>query len=308
MSTARTLSLAPFLAAFLLIPWSRDLSQLADSFDLGLLLILALLALPPLTLLLDTTNPAEPATASALRAALQKLLAQLPLAFTVLTAALATGSFNLFTIAFGQAGAIHRWLAFHDPFNLVAFALSILILHGTLQSRPALEAPYRETHPQEKRRYIPFAKAPLLLLCALQTALWLGAWYDPFGIVWHLERISHDTGVGPAIIRPGIAIAANLLGLLVFLSKSLLLVALQNALARNLPRYRLTELFPLLHKMILPGSLLNFLAAAAFLWLWEPLLKLQNVTQIVLAVVGVLIPTILTFAVVYSRLSAKRTS
>jgi len=207
---------------------------------------------------------------------------------------------------------IHRegypFIALFAAVNLLAFLLSLIVLHGALKSRPAMEAPYRSVDPEAPPSYTPFANASAFLLCALQTSLWLGAWYDPFGIVWHLERISHDTGVGPAVTNPTVAIVANAVGLLIFLCKALLLSAFQNALARNLPRYRLAELFPLLHKVLLPASVFNFLAAVAYLWLCEPLLKLQNITQIALAIVGAVVTLVSIPAMLYARVSAKRTS
>jgi NADH:ubiquinone oxidoreductase subunit H len=303
MSTARTIALVPTLAAFLLVAWSRDVSQIAASFNLDLLLILALLALPLVALL---TDAADPAAAHSLRLAMHKLLAQLPLAFTVLAAALAAGSLNLFTISLQQSAGVHRWLAFHDPFNLFAFYLSILIVHGILKARPAMEVPYRYAESPPAPPHIPFANASLFLLCAVQTSLWLGAWYDPFGVVCHLEHLSHDAAIGPAAVtNPPIAAAANALGLLVFLGKALGLLVLQKSMARHLPRYRFAELLPLIEKILLPASVFNFLAAAAYFWLIEPLLKFQNITQAGLAILGLSFPLALGLALWYGRLTTK---
>jgi NADH-quinone oxidoreductase subunit H len=280
----RYLTLAPSVAGFLFLAPARDLSQLAESFNVAALFILAVLA-PQLLAILLTDEP----TPVTFRHALQKITFQLPLALALLTPLLALSSFNLLTISLQQSESFSHWQVFHDPFNAAAFLLAMIGVQGTLGQRP-----------QGAR----IMNMPMvLLLSALVTSLFLGGWYDPFGIISHLESVSHE---GQGISSWPLAVLANALGVICFVAKILVLTGIHQSLARNLPRYRLDEVLQLNLRLLLPAAAFNILSAAAYLWLTEPLRNLQLIIQIILTLIGTGFGLVLAVSILYARRSNKR--
>jgi NADH-quinone oxidoreductase subunit H len=278
------LSIIPACAAFVFLAFARDLSPIASELSAGILIIAAL-AIPAWLV----TRPTHPA---ALPRNLQLIALQLPLLIAILTTATTAGSLNLVEISLAQSAGPQHWLLFHNPFNAFAFLLAFVCMQLTLRRSDT-------GHIQVLRN------APFILLAALVTTLWLGAWYDPFTLVTHLENASHDNH---QITNAPLAIAAGAAGLFAFLAKIFLLLALHQYIAKNLPRYRLDELLPLSLKALIPAAVCNLLLAAAYLWLMEPLPKLQHTIQIAIALLIAVLSLVLASAVLYAALSRKRMS
>ncbi len=152
--------------------------------------------------------------------------------------------------------------------------------------------------------------AAMFVVSGIQTSLWLGAWYDPFGIVHHLEKMSHSSATGgvETITHWKLAILANVLGVGIFVGKSYLLVFVQIWLRWTLPRLRIDQVLYVCVKVLLPLSCFNLLAAAVYLWLTEPLLNFQRVVQIILAGFGVLLMLALMGVIGYAWVRRERST
>ena len=133
-------------------------------------------------------------------------------------------------------------------------------------------------------------------MAGIQTSLWLGAWYDPFGIVNYLEGMRF---FGDGSIHWSYMVGANVLGATMFIGKSVLLVFVQIWLRWTLPRLRIDQVLFMCIKVLLPVAMLNLLGAAIYLWITDPvqaggglnenLVLFERIMRVVLAALGVLI-------------------
>ena len=195
------------------------------------------------------------------------LLYAVALGLSLLTAVMVAGATDIRMLAWQQAQGAHRWLLFHDPFNMAAcllyFAASLICCRYSHLTKnfPPFQSPPR--------------RALAFLLCTVQAILWLGAWYDPFGLLLRLQE-SHSAA--PLIF----ALAAAL----VLTAKTLVLMALQTLARRSLPEWPAHQLDDAAVRILLPLGCGDLMAAAAYLWLVEPLADFQKNMRIVLACLG----------------------
>ena len=118
------LAFAPAFAAFLFLAWSRDLSGLTASINSGVFFLLAVLGIEILGVILAGWGSNNKwSVYGAMREACQMVSYEIPLGLAIICAAMVAGSLNMYDISLRQAGGYHTWLAFHDPFNFIAFIL-----------------------------------------------------------------------------------------------------------------------------------------------------------------------------------------
>ncbi len=289
------LAFAPVFAAFLALPWSRDLSGLTRHFGVGVFFILAMLGLEVLGVILaGWSSNNKWAIYGAMREACQMVSYEIPLGMSIVCCVLVAGSLNLYAIARVQHSGITAWLAFHDPFNFAAFFVYYIAALASCKRAPfdlpesesELVAGYHTEYSGLRFSIFFFAEyAAMFVVSAIQTTLWLGAWYDPFGIVRGLENASR----GPqGVISLPLAIVANGAGLAVFLLKTAGLMYSQMWIRWTLPRLRIDQVLYLCMKVLLPLAFINLLGAATYAWLVDAhrLPVVQRVVEIGLAVAG----------------------
>jgi hypothetical protein len=113
----------------------------------------------------------------------------------------------------------------------------------------------------------------IFIVGAMAVILFLGAWYDPFGIVYALEK-------------GGGLWSASVLGAGIFIVKAFTMVFLQMWLRWTLPRLRIDQVLYLCIKVLLPLAIMDLVGAAGWAWLVKPFPTFQMGVQILLAVVG----------------------
>lgn len=311
------LAFAPSFAAFLFLAWSRDLSGLTGTFNVGVFFILAVLGIEVLGVILaGWASNNKWSIYGAMREACQMVSYEIPLGFSIICAAMVAGSLNMFDISLEQSGGFHKWLIFHDPFNFIAFIVYYIAALASCKRAPfdlpesesELVAGFHTEYSGMRWALFFFAEyGAMFVVSGIQTSLWLGAWYDPFGLIAHLETLRFNAD---GSIHWSHMIAANVLGAACFIFKASLLVYLQMWLRWTLPRLRIDQVLYMCVKVLLPVACLNLLGASVYLWLIDPalpnggvnptLVVFQQVVQIGLAVVGILLLALMAAVVVWA--------
>lgn len=309
------LAFAPAFAAFLFLAWSRDLSGLTNTFNSGVFFLLAVLGIEVLGVILAGWGSNNKwSVYGAMREACQMVSYEIPLGLSILTAVMVAGTLNLYDASVLQAGGFHTWLVFHDPFNMLAFVLYYIAALASCKRAPfdlpesesELVSGYHTEYSGMRFALFFFAEyAAMFVVSGIQTSLWLGAWYDPFGLVAHFESLRY---AADGAVAWKYMILANGLGTAIFISKAFLLVYIQMWLRWTLPRLRIDQVLHLCVKVLLPVAAVNLLAAATYLWLIEPLPQVQLIIQIILAVLGGLVPVGLAAFIFHAWLGRERST
>jgi NADH-quinone oxidoreductase subunit H len=271
------LAFAPALAAFLMLAWSIDLSGLTSGINVGVFFLLAIMGIEVLGVILaGWSSNNKWSVYGAMREACQMVSYEIPLGLSIICAIIVAGSLNMYEISLRQGSGLFSWLIFHDPFNFAAFILYYVAGLASCKRAPfdlpesesELVAGFHTEYSGIRFSFFFFAEyAAMFVVCCIQTTLWLGAWYDPFGLVAHFEkfRFLADGGVDWKNM-----ILANGLGATCFLLKASLLVFAQMWLRWTLPRLRIDQVLHLCVKVMLPLAAVNVLCAAAYLFLTDP--------------------------------------
>jgi NADH-quinone oxidoreductase subunit H len=300
------LAFAPAFAAFFCLAWSRDLSGLTSTLNVGVFFLLAILGIEVLGVILAGWGSNNKwSVYGAMREACQMVSYEIPLGLAIICAVMVAGTLNLYDVSIMQARGLTSWLAFHDPFNFLAFILYFVAALASCKRAPfdlpesesELVAGYHTEYSGIRWSLFFFAEyAAMFVVAAIQTSLWLGAWYDPFGLVNYLE--AHRFAADGSIAWNYMALA-NGLGAGIFITKAVLLVLVQIWLRWTLPRMRIDQVLFMCVKVLLPVACLNLVAAAIYLWLVDPalpggarngdLVLFSQIVQITLAAIGVLV-------------------
>ena len=101
----------------------------------------------------------------------------------------------------------------------------------------------------------------MFIIGSIQTALFLGGWNDPFGLIgryysqWIADPAAHRTGL----------ILLNLIAIGIFITKALTIVFVQMWIRWTLPRPRIDQVLYACVKVLIPAACVLLLGAA----LWE---------------------------------------
>ena len=139
----------------------------------------------------------------------------------------------------------------------------------------------------------------MFVVGAIQSALFLGSWNDPFGLIGyyyeHWTRQNYALGL----------VLLNVIGVGIFVAKALMIVFVQMWLRWTLPRPRIDQVLYACVKVLLPLGCGNFMALAAYLWLVEPLADFQQSVQMALMIAGFAGVLVLTICIVWWRHTLK---
>jgi NADH-quinone oxidoreductase subunit H len=246
-------------AAYVVVPFGRDL--IVSDLDLGLFFVAAVGSLEAIGVMMSGwASNNKWSLFGTMRAATQVVSYEIPLSLAFLTAIVCAGTLSMQEIVWRQQGWFWNWFVFANPFTAVAFVMYYIA--GLAQCKRApFDLPEAEseivagfhTEYSGMRFAIFFLAeyAAMYLVAAVAAVLFLGGWF---------------TGIGPLdrFIAAGGA-AANLLSLVVIVTKSILLVFVMMWLRWTLPRIRLDQVMHLCMKVLLPFGILCLLGSA----LWE---------------------------------------
>jgi NADH-quinone oxidoreductase subunit H len=183
---------------------------------------------------------------------------------------MAAGSLNLVELGMIQAGGIHTWVVFRNPF---VFCASLVFFIASLaankrapfdlpESESELVAGYHVEYSGMRFAFFFFAEyAAMFVVSGVQVALFLGGWNDPVGLIGQY----YARWIGDPVANRNALIGLNLAACGMFVVKTLVLVYVQMWLRWTLPRPRIDQVLYACVKVLLPASCVLLLGAA----LWE---------------------------------------
>jgi NADH-quinone oxidoreductase subunit H len=265
---AAYLAFAPAFAAFLALPFAPDMT-FEPRLAVGIFWILAMLAVEVMGVILaGWASNNKWAIYGAMREACQMVSYEIPLGISIIVGVMSAGTLNLVLMGEYQGGGLHTWLIFRNPFAFIAF-FTFFIASLASNKRAPFDLPESESElvagfhvEYSGLRFAMFffaEYAAMFVVGGVQTALFLGGWNDPFGLVgyWY-ERFSQSGNTTGLIL-------VNLIGVAIFVTKALGIVFIQMWLRWTLPRPRIDQVLYACVKVLLPLTCVLLLGAA----LWQ---------------------------------------
>src|SRR5688572_21582226 len=240
------LAFAPAFAAFLALPFGPDLT-FEPRLSVGVFWILAILSVEVMGVILaGWASNNKWSVYGAMREACQMVSYEIPLGISIIVGIMAAGTLNLVDLGFIQQGGIHTWLIYRNPFAFLAFFVYFVASLASNKRAPfdlpesesELVAGFHTEYSGLRFSFFFFAEyAAMFVVAGIQTALFLGGWNDPFGIIGYCyQRFAPDPGanwIGLLVL--------NVIGAGIFVSKVLALVFVQMWLRWTLPRPRIDQ-------------------------------------------------------------------
>lgn len=238
--------LAPFVvfvgsyAAYAAIPFSA--AYIGSEINIGLFYVIAISSLVVVGLLMaGWASNNKWSLFGALRSAAQIVSYEIPVALSLLTVVMVTGTFDLQAINRAQTGYFWHWLVFQNPFLFIAaiiyFVASLAEVNRTPFDLPEAESElvggYHTEYGGMRFALLFLAEyANMFAVSAIASTAFFGGWNSPFG----------DFLSGP------------LWGAFWFISKGMVFIFVQMWLRWTLPRLRVDQLMYVGWKVLIPFS------------------------------------------------------
>lgn len=265
---------APVFAAFVAIPFAPHMT-VEPRLSAGLFWVLALLGVEVIGVILaGWASNNKWSVYGAMREACQMVSYEIPLGISILVGVMAAGTLNLVNISFLQSGGIHTWIIFANPFALCAFFTYFIASLAANKRAPfdlpesesELVAGYHTEYSGMRFAMFFFAEyAAMFVVAAVQTALFLGGWNDPFGLIGKWYASASAAGDQTQLIL------LNFVGAGIFVAKTVVLIYVQMWLRWTLPRPRIDQVLYVCVKVLLPLSGVLLLGSALWqLFIYDP--------------------------------------
>jgi NADH-quinone oxidoreductase subunit H len=228
---------ASAFAAFVVIPFSPSL--IVSDLNIGILYLIAISSIVVIGIMMaGWSSNNKWALYGAIRSAAQIISYEIPAGFALLTSIMLVGSLSMQDISEAQAGGIHHWFLFNNPFSFVAFFIYYCAALAEVNRTPfdipeaesELVAGYHTEYSGMRFAIFFLAEyANMFAVSAIATTLFLGAWNG----IWLTP-----------ILPPA----------LTFIIKCLFLIFVMMWLRWTLPRLRVDQLMYMSWKVLLPFS------------------------------------------------------
>src|SRR3982751_2558991 len=251
------LAFAPAFAAFLALPFGPELA-FEPRLNVGVFWILAILSVEVMGVILaGWASNNKWSVYGAMREACQMVSYEIPLGISILVGVMTAGTLNMVRLGDLQGGGLHTWLLYRNPFVFLAFFVYFVASLASNKRAPfdlpesesELVAGYHTEYSGMRFAFFFFAEyAAMFVVASIQTALFLGGWNDPFGLIgrYYAQWIQD-----PAANQAGL-IALNFLGAAMFFAKVLTIVFVQMWIRWTLPRPRIDQVLYACIKVLLP--------------------------------------------------------
>src|SRR5687767_9081173 len=262
------LAFAPAFAAFLALPFGPDLT-FEPRLNSGVFWILAILSVEVMGVILaGWASNNKWSVYGAMREACQIVSYEIPLGISIIVGIMAAGTLNMVALSHLQGGGLHTWLIYRNPFAFAAFGVYFVASLASNKRAPfdlpesesELVAGFHTEYSGLRFSFFFFAEyAAMFVVAGVQSALFLGGWNDPFGLIGYWYESARADG------NTALLILLNLIGVGIFVTKALGLVFVQMWLRWTLPRPRIDQVLYACVKVLLPLSCVLLLGAA----LWQ---------------------------------------
>lgn len=273
---------APYLVcisaftAMMLLPFSHG--WVAVAADIGLFAILAIMSLEVFGIILaGYSSGSKWSLFGGMREAAQMVSYEIPMAICALIPVIVAGSLNLMEIADLQTGpslggllTVQHWFLFHDPFTFLAFFVYFTVATASCKRAPfdlaeaesELVGGFHTEYSGMRWSFFFLGEyAAMFTVSGIAVILFLGGWNTGLGPI---DNWLVDTRAAATEVFSPVGYLANLIGLVVFVSKASFLVFFQIWLRWTLPRLRIDQVMVTCLKYLLPISC--FLLLGVVLW------------------------------------------
>jgi NADH-quinone oxidoreductase subunit H len=265
------LAFVPVFAAYAALPFGPELT-FEPRLSAGVFWLLAILSVEVIGVILaGWASNNKWSMYGAIREACQMVCYEIPLGIAIIIGVMTAGTLNLVQLGNLQGGGIHTWLIFRNPFVLAAFVVYFVASLAANKRAPfdlpesesELVAGYHTEYSGMRFTLFFFAEyAGMFVVAGIQTALFLGAWNDPFGWIGYEH---HRLSMSPVQDHRVMLIGLNLLASGIFTGKCVLLMLVQMWIRWTFPRPRIDQVLYVCVKVLLPLACLLLLGAA----LWQ---------------------------------------
>ena len=265
------LAFAPVFAAFVALPFGPEMVY-ERNLNVGVFYTLAILSVEVMGVILaGWASNNKWSVYGAMREACQMVSYEIPLGISIIIAVMAAGSLNMVAVSHMQGGGIHTWLIYRNPFVFLAFFVFFIASLASNKRAPfdlpesesELVAGYHTEYSGFRFSLFFFAEyAAMFVIGGIQTALFLGGWHDPFGLIGYFH---HKLTTDPAGENVFWLFVLNLVGATIFIAKASGIIFVQMWLRWTLPRPRIDQVLYACVKVLLPMACAILLGAA----LWQ---------------------------------------
>jgi NADH-quinone oxidoreductase subunit H len=177
-----------------------------------------------------------------------------------------------------QSGGIHTWLIYRNPFIFLAFFVFFVASLASNKRAPfdlpesesELVAGFHTEYSGLRFSFFFFAEyAAMFVIGGVQTALFLGGWNDPFGLIgYYTYKLNTAYAADPTTANAVAILILNAIAAGIFVTKCFGIVFVQMWLRWTLPRPRIDQVIYACLKVLLPLSMILLLLAS----LWQLLI------------------------------------
>jgi NADH-quinone oxidoreductase subunit H len=211
----------------------------------------------------------------AMREAGQMVSYEVPMGLAILVGVTAGGTLDLLRLAEMQGGGLHTWLIVQSPFTLLAFVVYFVASLASNKRAPfdlpesesELVAGFHTEYSGLRFSFFFFAEyLGMFVVAAIQVALFLGAWHDPFGLLGRMEArlATQAAGAGTGTNLAAGVLLLNAIGFVIFIAKVLAIIFVQMWVRWTLPRPRIDQVVHACVKVLLPAAGLLFVGQAVW--------------------------------------------
>lgn len=266
------------LTAFIVLPFSDG--WVAVAADAGLFVMLAIMSLEVFGIILAGYSSASKwSLFGGMREAAQMVSYEIPMALCALIPIVVAGTLNLSEIAalqtgpaLGQVLTIQHWLIFHDPFTFLAFFVYFTVATAACKRAPfdlaeaesELVGGFHTEYSGMRWSFFFLGEyAAMFAVSGIAAILFLGGWHTGLAPI-DAQLISARDAAREMTQFDLWGYLANLVGMVVFVSKASFLVFVQIWLRWTLPRLRIDQVMMTCLKYLIPISC--FLLLGVTLW------------------------------------------
>jgi NADH-quinone oxidoreductase subunit H len=265
------LAFAPVFAAYLALPFGPNLT-FEPRLNVGVFWLLAILSVEIMGVILaGWASNNKWAIYGAMREACQMVSYEIPLGISIIIGVMTAGTLNMVQLGHIQSGGIQTWIIFRNPFVLAAFFVYFVASLASNKRAPfdlpesesELVAGFHTEYSGLRFSFFFFAEyAAMFVVAGIQTALFLGGWNDPFGLIGYFY---HRFTLDPNDINVAGLLLLNLIGCIIFVTKCSVIILVQMWVRWTFPRPRIDQVLYACVKVLLPLACVLLLGAT----LWQ---------------------------------------
>ncbi len=258
------LAFVPAICAFIALPFAT--TYVFRDLDVALLFILAMLGIEVLGVIIaGWASNNKWSVYGAMREACQMVSYEIPMGMALLVPVMTAGALRLTDIAKLQQDGFGSWLAWNNPFCLIAFFCYYTASLASCKRAPfdlpesesELVAGFHTEYSGFRWSLFFFAEyAAMFAVSGLAVILFLGAWYGPLPLSW--APAGND--IASAVVR-GLLFDGPIL----FILKCGLLLYVQIWIRWTLPRIRIDQVLYACIQVLLPLTMLVVLGSTFWL-------------------------------------------